>query len=115
MESDQRSPKTDYNERFKLRGDSLEDVIRRVAYLPNGKSNGHLSSEETERLQVIAQTVRDRRESFGWSRAELAHIAGVVPTTVKSLEQAQRLPRLETLHKIEVALEVSLPENSAGS
>jgi ribosome-binding protein aMBF1 (putative translation factor) len=100
--------KPDYNERFKLRGDSLENVIRRVAYLPNGKSNSHLTTEEMERLQVIAQTVRERRESFGWSRAELARIAGIVPTTVRSLEQAQRLPRPETLHKIEVALEVHL-------
>jgi ribosome-binding protein aMBF1 (putative translation factor) len=98
----------DYNKRFKLRGSSLEDVIRRVAHLPNGKANGRLSQQETDRLQVIAQTVRERRESFGWSRAELARIAGIVPTTVKSLEQAERLPRPETLHKIEEALEVSL-------
>jgi ribosome-binding protein aMBF1 (putative translation factor) len=100
------TPKPDYNERFKLSGSSLEDVIRRVAYLPNGK-NGHLSQQETRRLQVIAQTVRERRESFGWSRAELARVAGVNATTVKSLELAQRLPRPETLHRMEEALEVS--------
>ena len=102
------TPRPDYNERFKLRGSSLEDVIRWVAYLPNGKANGHGSQQETERLQVIAQTVRERRESWGWSRAQLARIAGIVPTTVKSLEEAQRLPRPETLHKIEEALEVPL-------
>jgi ribosome-binding protein aMBF1 (putative translation factor) len=95
----------DYNERFKLRGSSFEDVVRRAINEPNGK-NGQV---DDERLKVIAQLVHDRRVALGWSRRKLADVAEVDQSTIKSLEDAERLPRAATLGKMAEALEVSFP------
>lgn len=101
--SDQRKP--DYSERFKLRGDSFTGIIRRIINEPNGH-NGH---GEDERLKAIAKLVHDRRVELGWSRRKLANVAEVDQSTVKSLEEAERLPRTATLDKMAEALEVSFP------
>lgn len=97
-------PKPDYNERFKLRGASFEDVVRRAINEPNGK-NGH---SDHDQLEAIAQLVHDRRIELGWSRRRLATIAHVDQATVKHLEDGDRLPRRQTLAKMATALEVSL-------
>lgn len=98
-------PLRDYNERFKLRGASLEDVVRRAINQPNGK-NGH---GDDERLRAVAQLVHDRRVALGWSRRKLSQVAEVDQSTVKSLEEAERLPRPSTLHKMAEALAIGLP------
>jgi ribosome-binding protein aMBF1 (putative translation factor) len=96
--------KPDYNERFTLSGSSFESVVRRAINQPNG--NGHM---DDGRLQQIAAIVRERRAALGWSRRRLSQIADVDQSTIKHLEDGDRIPRAETVHKMEQALEVTFP------
>jgi ribosome-binding protein aMBF1 (putative translation factor) len=110
MESDKRRPKPDYSERFKLNGSSFESVVKRVleAPAPPNGVNGYDSSEH-DRLIAIATLVRERRAALGWSQRKLASVADVDQSTIKSLENAERLPRAATMHKMAEALETQFP------
>ncbi|GEM_PF-6500208 len=77
-----------------------------VVWFVKGNVTRH---SDDERLRTIAQLVHDKRIALGWSRRRLADIADVDQSTVKSLEEAQRLPRLATLAKMAEALEVRFP------
>lgn len=61
-------------------------------------------------VKVVAQRVRDGREEKKLRREDVASQAKVSKTTVDSLEQGRRLPRIETLDRIAEVLGVSVSD-----
>ena len=57
---------------------------------------------------VVSQRVRAVREHRRLTRQELAHRAGLSPSTITLLEKRNRFPRGDTVEKIAGVLEVSL-------
>jgi transcriptional regulator with XRE-family HTH domain len=53
----------------------------------------------------LGDNVRDHRRQAGWTQEELAHVAGISPSTVRKLEQGGSV-RMETLHLLARALRV---------
>ncbi len=52
----------------------------------------------------MARTVIQRRIALGWTQQELADRAGVRMETIGRLEAGKHLPRLETIERIDAAL-----------
>ena len=78
---------------FRLRVDVV--LLKRARTLANLDSN---------RLQMdrmlSAQQIRAARSLLGWSRRELAIVAGISQGTIKAIEQGKTDARLSTLHKL---------------
>jgi transcriptional regulator with XRE-family HTH domain len=49
---------------------------------------------------LSAQQIRAARSLLGWSRRELAIVAGISPGTIKAVEQGKTDARLSTLRKL---------------
>jgi ribosome-binding protein aMBF1 (putative translation factor) len=52
----------------------------------------------------MSKVIREAREKRGWSQEALAEKAGVAKQTISNLETKNRIPRLERLNAIRVAL-----------
>lgn len=53
------------------------------------------------RKMLLAELMRDRRESLGWTLAEMAHRTGISKTSLWQLENRQSVdPRLSTTKAI---------------
>ncbi len=58
----------------------------------------------------IATTLKEKRQSLGWSQAELAQEAGIDRKTVNRIENGHFHPTLETLVALSGALLVTTDE-----
>lgn len=56
------------------------------------------------------KTIREHRESKGWSQADLAFRAGVSPSTIYNWEAGRFEPKASQLRKLAQALEVSMDD-----
>jgi transcriptional regulator with XRE-family HTH domain len=61
-------------------------------------------------LRAIGLAIREVREDRGLSQERLAEIAGLHRTYVSSVERGQRNISLENIHKLALALGVSMTE-----
>jgi len=70
--------------------------------------------------ELIGNAIRKTRIERGLSQEELAEMVDITPTHMKHIESGHRLPSVEVLYQIVVALRMSLdsvffPENAANS
>jgi len=56
------------------------------------------------------QTIRQLREAKNWTQAELAHRAGVAPSTIYNWERGKFEPRVGQLRDLAAALGVRMDE-----
>lgn len=57
---------------------------------------------------MVAYNIRTRREKHGMTRRDLAQKCGVHEDVLQKIELAQRLPMVETLVLVSLALEVPM-------
>lgn len=62
------------------------------------------------RSKALATRVARLREEKGWTQTKLAQEAKVAQSAISDIEQAQRVPRIDTLDKISAALGVSVAD-----
>ena len=58
----------------------------------------------------VALRVRELRLARGWSQDQLAVESGLSKDGISRIERGDRIPRLDTLEEIAVALGISLPQ-----
>jgi transcriptional regulator with XRE-family HTH domain len=59
------------------------------------------------RFAGCAARLRDRREAFGISLRELARLSGVSYQTIANIEQGRQVPRLDSVHRLAISLDVA--------
>jgi transcriptional regulator with XRE-family HTH domain len=59
---------------------------------------------------ALAETVRERRRTYGWSQEELAHRVGIDRTYASQIERAIANPSLEVLVRLAEELECSVSD-----
>lgn len=57
--------------------------------------------------KILASRVQEKREAKRWSQAKLAEEARVPQSAISDIEQAQRMPRGDTLSQIAAALKTT--------
>ena len=58
----------------------------------------------------MKKTIRELRKEKGWSQAELAHRAGVAPSSVYNWESGRFEPRASQLRDLAAALDVKMDD-----
>ena len=58
----------------------------------------------------MKKTIRELRKEKGWSQAELAHRAGVAPSSVYNWESGRFEPRASQLRDLAQALDVKMDD-----
>ena len=74
-----------------------------VPPLPEPDAQGNLPARQAIAVSLARDLIRHRR-SLGLTQNELAQLAGVRPATVQRLEQAEHIPNVAAVAKIERAL-----------
>ncbi len=58
----------------------------------------------------MKRTIRELRTERGWSQAELAHQAGVAPSTIYNWESGRYEPRASQMRDLATALDVKMDD-----
>jgi transcriptional regulator with XRE-family HTH domain len=58
----------------------------------------------------LGQRIQEARRVKGWTQEDLAHHANLDFSYINQLENGKRNPSLATIHKIAIALEVSVKD-----
>ena len=61
-----------------------------------------------EDLEIFSFRLRETREKYHWSQAELARKASITPAAINQFEKGSRMPNLPILRKLAITLEVSI-------
>ena len=69
-----------------------------------------VSSEGKKLAKAIGTAIRARRKLRGWSQEALAERSNLHPNQIGFLERGDRIPNVQTLHQVAVALKVKLSD-----
>ncbi len=71
--------------------------------LPSPDAKGNYPAADALRV-VLARKILRRRRAAGLTQVKLAKLAGIRPETLNRLEQGKHTPSMETINKIDQAL-----------
>ena len=87
-------PEAEYRKLKGMKGEPL---------LPSPDAKGNYPAAEALRV-VLARKILRRRRAAGLTQVKLAKLAGIRPETLNRLEQGKHTPSMETINKIDRAL-----------